>query len=235
MILCVYALIVPADSPIRITGVAGERLRVIAVGGVGAVAGELPRAPRPAPDQLRAYARTLEALAARVPALLPVRFGTCFDDGDELRLVLQSRQDGFRRSLRAVRGRAQMTLRIAGPGIGDLGSAESPARLAPDSRIADPASRVPDRRAGAAFLRARAHAAARAREVPGFDSVRSAVRRWVKDERVEKHGQLASVYHLVPRGSAAAYRRAVERAAATSALRLVVSGPYPPYAFSTTL
>lgn len=224
MILCVYALIAPVASPLRTTGLARERLRVIAIGRVGAVIGELPRAPRPTPERLRAYDRALQQLAACLPAVLPVRFGTCVDDGDELRVLLRSRQDAFRRSLRAVRGRAQMTLRIAiGSGIGDPESAPPPLTGAAGSR------------SGAAYLRARAAAAAEAKAVPGFESVRAAVGRWVKDERVEKRGHLASVYHLVPRGSAAAYRRAVERAAAASALRLMISGPYPPYAFSTTL
>jgi hypothetical protein len=53
----------------------------------------------------------------------------------------------------------------------------------------------------------------------------------VRDERIEKRERVATVYHLVPRASAASYRRAIERAAADASLTLVVSGPWPAYAF----
>ena len=71
--------------------------------------------------------------------------------------------------------------------------------------------------------------------IPGAEPLRTAVARWVRAERVERHdrGRLAgSLYHLIPRGSAAAYRRAVERAALDERLTIVVSGPWPPYAFA---
>jgi hypothetical protein len=43
---------------------------------------------------------------------------------------------------------------------------------------------------------------------------------------------VATVNHLIPRGSASAYRAAVESAGARTGVRLVVSGPHPPYAFA---
>jgi hypothetical protein len=54
----------------------------------------------------------------------------------------------------------------------------------------------------------------------------------VREERVEQHGNIATVYHLVPRGSVGAYRRALEKQAGETGVRLMVSGPWPPYAFS---
>jgi hypothetical protein len=53
----------------------------------------------------------------------------------------------------------------------------------------------------------------------------------VRDERVEKRERVATVYHLVPRASAEAYRRAIDRAAAAARLQVIVSGPWPAYAF----
>jgi hypothetical protein len=96
----------------------------------------------------------------------------------------------------------------------------------------DSVRRVPRSGPGGAYLRERAAAAARERDVPGFEPVRAAVRRWVRDERVEKREGVASVYHLVPRASADSYRTAAERAGADSGLRVVVTGPFPPYAFA---
>jgi hypothetical protein len=42
---------------------------------------------------------------------------------------------------------------------------------------------------------------------------------------------LASVYHLIDRGAADAYRTAIE-AAPQSTARIVATGPWPPYAFA---
>jgi hypothetical protein len=77
---------------------------------------------------------------------------------------------------------------------------------------------------------------ARQRElaVPVFDPLRASVRRWVRDERMEKRGGVASMYHLIPTGSAARYRAALEHAAGEEGLRVIVSGPWPPYAFADT-
>jgi hypothetical protein len=58
------------------------------------------------------------------------------------------------------------------------------------------------------------------------------MRRFVKDERVERRGGVATVHHLIPRAMAERYRDSLERAAAKSGIRLVVSGPFAPYAFA---
>jgi hypothetical protein len=225
----VYALASPSDRKIIATGISGERLSAVKVGHVAAIAGQLARSPRPSESALRKYDRVLHSLFERLPAVIPVRFGTCFEDVGELTMILRARQRTFRGSLRAVRGRAQMTLRVVpGSGVQGAGSEESSPIMDIGSRIPDPGSR------GTVYLRARATARAREREIPGFAPVRDAVRRWVRDERVEHRGRVASIYHLVPRGSAQAYRRAVERSARDAGIPLVVSGPWPPYAFSSS-
>lgn len=211
MTLCVYALTARGAAPGRgMTGIAGERLHAVASGRLAAIVGEHRRAPKPSAAALRRYDEVLQSLWRTRPALLPVRFATCFASVEELTLVLGARQDALRRALRAVRGRAQMTVRVLQP-------AAASRQLAPPPTT------------GAGFL----HARARERAVEGFDPVRGAVRRWVRDERVEKRERVASVYHLVPRGSVDAYRRAVARAAGRAGLRLRVTGPFPPYAFSS--
>ena len=215
MTLGVYALVSPAPRRIGVTGVAGERLRVITVGTVSAIVGDITRAPTPTEANLRKYDSAMRALARTSPALLPVRFGTQFRDLDELSLVLQSRQSSLRRLLRHVRNRAQITIRMV---VDPIGS-QRPSGL---------------RTTGSAYLKDRAAEAAQAREVPGFDPARAAVRRWVKDERVERQANVASVYHLIPRSSVDAYRAALDRAARKAGLPLRVSGPWPPYAFTTS-
>ncbi len=215
--LCVYALAVPPDRRITARGIAAERLRAVTVGRVAAIVGELARTPAPTDARLRDYDRVLRGLSDQVTALVPARFGTCVQDLVELTFILQSRQETLRKTLTAVRGRVQMTVRVVDP----------TAREQSDRAIAAVSE------SGAGYLRARAAAAQRERVIPGFDPVRAAVRRWVRDERVEKRGQIASVYHLVPRAQAQRYRAAVEHAARDAGLRVMVSGPFPPYAFSS--
>ena len=218
MTLCVYAL---TGSAVRVSvaGMSGERLRLVREGPLAAIVGEQRRVPPPSHDSLRRYDRTMRALATRVPAILPARFGTCFDDGDELRFVLRSRRASLVRALGHVRNRVQMTVRmVARPGPPGV------------ERLPERTGRPPE--SGTAYLRARAAHAARERDVPAFEPVRDAVQRWVRDERVETQRSVTTIYHLVPRASAEAYRRASERAAVAANLQIVVSGPWPVYAFA---
>jgi hypothetical protein len=86
---------------------------------------------------------------------------------------------------------------------------------------------------GREYLLARIKAAASNREIRGFEPIRQAVARWVRDERVEHHAGVTTVYHLIPRSSVAGYRDAVQAAAPAAGLRAIVSGPWPPYAFAS--
>jgi len=221
VIVCVYALIASSSRVVG-SGMGGERLRAVTAGGIVALVGELRRAPKPTMTNLRRYAIVIEKAAAQTPAILPVRFGTGMADLDEVTFVLQSRQDVLRRRLRAVRGRSQMTIRVVlGKSGSDPGDNPSPG--------SDPGDQSTQ---GTQYLQQRAITAARAREIPGFAPIRAAVKRWVKDERVEKRAGVATVNHLIPRSSVGTYRSAVERAAERAGLRVVVTGPFPPYAFA---
>ena len=224
MTLFVYALTTPSGSRLSVRGMTGEAVRVIREDAVAALAGQLPQPPRPTADNLRRYDAVIRRLAARFPSLLPARFPTSFDDPDELSFVLRSRQASLRRALAHVRGRAQMTIRIVGAGgASTAGEAGRAGRKGGAGRAGG---------SGSAYLLARAAAAADERVVEGFEPIRDAVRRWVRDERVERRAGVASVYHLIPRGSAESYRRAAVRAAGNVNVRSVISGPWPAYAFA---
>jgi hypothetical protein len=221
--LCVYAITGPGPLRTQARGLQGERLRLVVVGPVAAIVGDVARAPQGTVRDLRRYDETIRRLTDDRPALLPARFNTCFRTTDELTAVLRSRRSSLRAALARVRHRAQMTVRVISkvrgthPGVGPA----SPPALATRPAAGH----------GTTYLRQRMADAARAREVPGFDRVRDAVRRWVRAERVETRAGVATVYHLVPRAAGRVYRAAAERAAAESGLRMVVSGPWPPYAF----
>ena len=221
MIICVYALVSPARARLHLVGAAGEKLHVITVNRIAAVVGEMRRAPAPSVRNLRRHAAVVEAIAARTPAILPARFGTAFVDRDELALTLRSRSGRLRRRLRAVRGRCQMTIRLTSEPA-SRSTVMGRTRL----RLANGATR------GTRYLQQRAALAASARAIPGFEPVRAAIRRFVKDERVERRAGVVTVNHLIPRAAVPRYLAAVERAATEGRLRLIVTGPLAPYAFA---
>src|SRR6185295_2902175 len=175
----------PATVRIRSAG----RLRVLRCGAIAAVVSDGP-APRPTASTLQRYDRTLRELAARFPAILPARFGTAVSE-DELLFILSSRRMSLARTLSSVRGRVQMTARV-------MTRAEAVPR--PEHTPGSVSS-------GRDYLVGKARDAAAARNVPGFDPIRRAVARWIRDERVDKRAGVSTVYHLIPRASVEAYRR----------------------------
>ena len=221
---CVYA-IVPASSSARADP--GPPFHLVRSGRVAAIVRRVTRPPAPSPETLRRYDRAVRELAALFPAILPARFATCVSE-EELSFILTTRGPSLARALARVRGRAQMTIRVV------TSQAGRPPAAAAGHSFRGATVRVAGRRSGRAYLRALARDAAAEREVPGFAPVRDAVRRWIRDERVDRRAGIATVYHLIPRASAAAYCAAVHEAAAAAALQVIVTGPWPPYAFGTS-
>jgi hypothetical protein len=159
----------------------------------------------------------LQRLWLALPAILPARYPTSIDDLEELKVILRTRGAALGRTMRDVRNRGQMTVRIViESALVESGSSAG--------------NEVPS--SGLAYLQSRASAAARALRVPEFEPLRPVVRRWIRAERVEKRGNVATIYHLVPRASATRYRRAIEVGSATAGVRAIVTGPFPPYAFA---
>ena len=227
MTICVYALVSPPPTRLGLTGMAGEKLRVVSVSRIAAVVGEMRRAPAPTVRNLRRYAAVVEAIAAKVPATLPARFATTVVDRDELTFILTSRSAALRRRLRSVRARCQMTIRMVGSDPGDAPiRGQTPVTPRTGVRPRNGATQ------GTQYLRQRMATAVRARAIPAFEPIRVAVERFVKDERVEKRAEVVTVNHLVPRTAVTRYRAAVTRAAGENHLRLMVSGPWAPYAFA---
>lgn len=224
MRLSVYAVTPTPTAGRRRASVAPRQ--AIAAGRVTAVAGWSRRDPIPSPANLRRHDAVVRALWSTQAAVLPARFGTTFGSIEELKTALNAREASLRASLARVRGRAQMTVRLlSGSALKTPVSTSNPTMEPASFGTPKPAT------SGTAYLRALAAEAARSRVVPGFEPLRDAVRRWVRDEQVDK-ADVITVYHLIPRRSAAAYRRALDRAAVAAGMRVVITGPHPPYAFA---
>jgi len=217
----VYA-IVSARGPSSVRTRASGRLDVISQGTLAAVVRLPPGVQESSPAHLRRYERTIRELSETFRAVLPARFGTVMPV-EELAFILSSRSAVLARALSNVRGRAQMTIRIVG---GAMDTRETRKRAA--------STEAPPARRGREYLRARLRESVIQQKVPGFEPVRAAVARWVRDERVEHRDGVSTVYHLIPRAAAERYRNASRRAAASAGLSAVVSGPWPPYAFVTS-
>lgn len=220
----VYAIVGAGGRPPRARGIGGRALTRVRVGCVGAVVEPMAHAPAVTAERLAAQERLLRRLGARLPAILPARFGSFAANDPELRRFLRGREPVFAAALRRVRGAEQMILRI----FVSAGLKAGPARA----------------RSGAAYLRRRAAALSGA-DVPALKAIRAALasRRLVRGERVETHrpaepapspveGPVVSVYHLIPRGRSQIYCDSVfDIVSRTSGVAAVVSGPWPPYAF----
>jgi hypothetical protein len=216
----VYALLGQAPQPGAWAGLREEPLRVLRVGDLVAAVGDMTEQPAVSEATLRAHDAVVRRLADAVDAILPVRFGSLLPEAS-LTDLLAVRAAELREALSLVAGREQMTLRV-------LGDAPARADAAPEDVNADGLG------PGARYLAARRAEWRRAHEAPELAALRPALQPLVRAERVTRHDApplLASVYHLVDRGAAAAYQAAIEGAALGS-VRVVATGPWPPYAFA---
>jgi Gas vesicle synthesis protein GvpL/GvpF len=216
----VYALLGEAPPTDTGAGLSDEPLRAVRIGDLVAAVGDMADTPVINETTLRAHDAVVRRLADAVDAILPVRFGSLVAESS-LAELLTARGRELRDALVLVAGREQMTLRV-------LGEAPASPPAPPDDVESG------DLGPGARYLAARRAEWRRARAVPELAPLRPALEPLVRAERVTRHDApplLASVYHLIDRGADGAYRDTVERASQTT-VRVVVSGPSPPYAFA---
>jgi hypothetical protein len=246
--LYVYALVGgPAGGVPPEVGLQGEPVRLLDWGGVLAAAGEIAAPPELTRETLQAHDAVVRRLAARVPAILPARFGQWAADAAELASGVAARRAELAAALALVAGCVQMTLRLfstAPPAreadshelhaedaeaAGDAGNAEAAAEAAEAPDAAGPGSRyLADRRRRLA-----------AELPPELRELRRALAPLLRAERLERHAApplLATAHDLVASEQVERYRALVaERAAAARHWRAQVSGPWPPYAFAPGL
>jgi hypothetical protein len=211
----VYALV---EHPGRSTTIKGRRIDIVPAGDVfAAVESNITPAHRRSEISeaaLREQHAVVVALSRRFDAILPARFGSSVDV-ETLEHTLHMNRSAIRRALALVKGREQITVRTVGT-RGDT---------------------PPDWSSGGAYLRSRM-AASRPTLSPTARALKRAVKPLVRAERLEPaRGNIrVTIHHLIDRGRARAYRAAVRDAAAvSSAEHVVISGPWPPFAFAPDL
>ena len=210
--LYVYAILERAPRGVRLRGLAREPVRFVRSGKLVVAVGRMESAPAAEVANLERHDRVVRRLAAAVRAALPARFGSMAPDRDALDDALRPRARNLARALARVRDREQMTLRFEG-------------LAAPDEvSRAGPGTRHLQRRAGRD-----------PRTLPQVRALLDRLQPIVAGESVDRAHEtgVARVHHLIERGDAARYRRAVARARAVDpALRVSCTGPWVAYGFA---
>jgi Gas vesicle synthesis protein GvpL/GvpF len=209
--LYVYAILEHAPRGVRLLGLAREPVRFVRSGRLVVAVGRMDSAPAAEVANLKRHDRVVRRLAAATRAALPARFGSLAPTRDALDDALRPRVRTLARALARVRDREQMTLRFEGVAAADGGSAGP----------------------GTRHLRRRAGGDPRTR--PEIRTLLDRLQGVVAAEAVDRAHEagIARVHHLIERGSAARYRRAVAQARATDPrLRVTCTGPWVPYGFA---
>jgi len=223
MAVYVYAITDGVGDVSDLRGLHDEPLRAVTVGSVVVVIGHAVERVTATRELLATQDRIVRALHTRANALLPVRFAATVPDMEALARHAALKDARLQAALRNVRGRDQMTLWLMKKGAQPVPPMEAPAVPPPP----------PKTKSGRQYLAQRAAAQAICPEAQALAEI---LRPLVHDERIEQGkvaGIAASLYHLIDRPNATAYRRAVVKAAADlPSVAIRVSGPSPAYAFT---
>jgi len=173
---------------------------------------------------LQKHQAVVARLCERVPAILPVRFGTLLE-GEEIEEVLQERDGEIAEAFSVVRRRVQFTWRRTK----DTKEAKETKEQRTKERVRDPRGEA---ETGTEYL-LRAARAKSPTPPPAFRALRSKVAPLVAAERYQPAAaQLpASLYHLVDRSAIERYE-VIGEAIAHANPGLRMSGPFPPFAFA---
>jgi hypothetical protein len=182
---------------------------------------------------LKKHQAVVARLAAHVPAILPVRFGTLLEPA-HLEEAVQERDEEIAEAFDRVRGRVQFTWRVRGARREARGAGREARGARGEARGAGHEARSArgEARTGAEYLRQAARAADPAPPA-AFRTLRTRLAPLIAGERYQPGTAvlLEAVYHLVEQDRADRYRAA---AAAITKARpaLTVTGPFPPFAFA---
>jgi len=201
------------DTDLGTWTVGGRQIHSVAYGRIHVVYQRRSVAPPVTDEELRAQHAAVVAIAQRAPAVLPARYGSLLAKR-ELTAAVRQHETDILAALDRVRDHAQMTIRILG-------------KRAPGTAMRSTAPI-----SGTEYLQ-RARRAADPPMTSAGERVLAAVKPFVAAERREHGagGLLATVYHLVDVHKFERYTKA----AGGPVAGVIVSGPWPPFAFSPQL
>lgn len=181
---------------------------------------------QPKTADLVAYSRVLAHVHGQT-TVVPLRFGSVLADAAAVHAYLADNTAAYLQLLARLRGTEELAVRLLVPA-----AEASPPQAPPPTAAAG---------AGAAYLRARQlhHAHAEHRQAAGerrADWLRQNLLPYALSHQVEliQQGDSLAVAaaFLIRRGGAASLRARARELAAKEALKLTVSGPFPPFSFA---
>ena len=234
MPLCVYAIVGRSSSRRLSIRAGAASVRPVNARASTAVVSDCTGPAVPTAQALRDYDRMVRRIAKVAPAILPVRFGTLVVSEHALVGLLDAWSDDLQKALALVDRHCQMTLRLFAPtgGASPLEDGSARAGDAAHSKHAEAAETATN--PGTSYLMSRSREHAAAQSAPELEPLREAFASIVAAERITRHQQrplILTAYHLIPRTAVTAYRRHLRRLAPALNGRVIVSGPWPPYAF----
>lgn len=220
----VYALTDSAGVPSTL-GLEDRPVEVVGGPQVYAACGRLERTLPAIPDNLWRHEEVVEELM-RDSTVLPARFGTCFGTESGLRATLYQREPELARGLDRVRGAVELGVRALWQWDWN---GEDP--TAPLSEPPDPGRTYMLRRLAAERHRRERKTAAEQLTADLHASFASIARDQVC-RTLETPGLLLSGAYLVRDGDVEAFRRRAEEVADSAPqVKVLCTGPWPPYHF----
>jgi hypothetical protein len=219
-VLYLYAICGWPTAPLPAhTGVGATPLLSISHADLAAIVSVVAAPPAPDEQVVMAHEVVVEALMQE-RTLLPVRFATCLPDEAAVRALLDSRAASFRANLTRLAGCVELSVR---------GLLRAPPEVPP----VDTSNLSPGR---AYIAQRRAEAQAQASIRTAAEAVHQQLTPLAQAAILgPSRGPLLplNAAYLLPRTDIALFQAAVQRISADNALRLLCTGPWPPYSFVT--
>jgi hypothetical protein len=210
--------------PGDLVGLNGSPVELFEVGDVGLWVSTTER-PQVSVEAVQAHNRVVEVAVTEDVTPVPLRFGQWLEDPGKLAAQVSERASDYRDSLGRFAGCLEFGLRLIDPEAADE---------ARDVRRSAPAT-------GREYMQALRESSKLADQRQAYSEtvatrVRELLRDIVREEKVEtaqtRHAVL-TVSHLVAREHFDEYRERARRIRSVfPALRLLLSGPWPPYSFA---
>jgi hypothetical protein len=223
----VFALVDAIPSRRAGKGLTGP-LSIRTVAGAFAVVERRADVPPVEFGSLKKHQDVVARLAAQVPAILPVRFGTLLES-EHFAEATNERDDEIAEAFDVVRDRVQFTWRIVGGRLAHRSVSEGGRSGIGDRKTGNAGALATS---GTAYLR-RAARAANPAPPAAFRALRPKLAPLFTKQRYQPGTPAIpeAVYHLVDKANVDRYVAAAAALRKTSPL-LTVTGPFPPFAFA---
>jgi hypothetical protein len=235
LLYCIFRGPLPADLETP-TGVGGQRVFTVNHEGLGAVLSKLAEPDSP-PDtsEVLVYETIVESFYRHL-TVIPMRYGCRVESEWEAVGLLRKNHDAYGALLYELEGLGEMGVHILLDTSGD--------GMESNARPVSARSLALDSDTGAAYLAAkrmryqaleRAGLQQRQLVVELCDSLHGSFVRHKVELPPSSRDRLVSLYFLVPRDSVESFRQAARDLPASQSVKLLFSGPWPPYNFVDSL